>query len=79
METNKAQSDALTGKIGKMQETIDSLSKQNQTLNSRYSEEKARKEVLERDLREAQKKNGNTGLIIAVVILSILLVLSLIL
>ena len=79
VETNKAQSDALTGKIGKMQETIDTLTKQNQTLNSRYSDEKARKEVLERDLREAQKKGNKEGLIIAVIILSILLIVSLIL
>ena len=79
VETNKAQSDALTVKIGKMQETIETLTKQNQTLNSRYSDEKARKEVLERDLREAQKKGSKEGLIIAIIILSILLIVSLIL
>lgn len=79
IEANNNQSKALTEKIGKMQENIDTLTKQNQALNTRYSEEKSRKEVLERDLREAQKKGNNTGLIIAVVILSILLVLSLIL
>ena len=70
-ETSKTQSESFNRRLKEMQE-------ENKTLTIRVTQEKERKETLERELREAQNKTGGTGLIIAVIILAILLVISLI-
>ena len=76
-ENSKNQSEGFTRQLGKMQENINTLTRENKSLTAQYTEANAKKEALERSLREEQDKKSGKGLIVAVVILAILLVLSL--
>ena len=78
-QTSKNQSESFTQQLGKMQETITTLSAENKALTAQVTQEKERKDALEVRLRESERRKGRTGLIIAVVALSVLLVLSLVL
>ena len=78
-QTSKNQSESFTQQLGKMQETITTLSAENKALTAQVTQEKERKDALEVRLRESESRKGRTGLIIAVVALSVLLVLSLVL
>lgn len=76
-ENSKNQSEGFNRQLGKMQENINTLTRENKSLTAQYTEANAKKEALERSLREEQDKKSGKGLIVAVVILAILLVLSL--
>jgi len=78
-ENSKSQSEGFTRQIGKMQEDMNSLSKENRILTTQYAEEKSKKEALERSFLEERNRKSGKGLIVAVIILTVLLIISLIL
>ena len=78
-KANKDQSASFTTELGKMQGSISSLNQQNQSLNAKLARAEERNGALEKSLQEARQKKSGTGLVIAVVVLSILLIISLLL
>lgn len=77
-ENSKSQSEGFTKQLGKMQGDIDALTRENKSLTAQYTEEKAKKEALERSLLDERNRKSGKGLVVAVVILTILLLLSLV-
>ena len=78
-KANKDQSASFTTELGKMQGGISSLNQQNQSLNAKLARAEERNGALEKSLQEARQKKSGAGLVIAVVVLSILLIISLLL
>ena len=78
-EASKNQSESFGKELGKMQENINTLTSENKALTAKYTEERERKEALQRTLTETKSKKASPGLIIIVIILSVLLLISLVL